>query len=464
MTAPFSPDHPDSHSDLARRAIFLTLAAVFLALCIADNGGRYSVWGMIWLSLAIASSLGAYFRRAWPDSLDSRRLLHVVLIAGSVVFAAMSTTDTESPVWVFPLLLAVYAAIAVFLCRVARGPLIKKSLFPLLLICQAAFGVVAIQQAHQQELDGRKYPFHVRNDVQTFVEESARLLTQGKNPYSVKMPNVMGRDLPFYWKGATDKSGKLPFGYPYLPLSLFWSLPGYWLGDPRLMHVLAFIGAAGFLAYARPSTTSKLAATLFLLFPSSLFVLAMSWTEPVAVFFLAATVFCAFRAPKWLFLTLGCLIASKQYTFFLLFLLPLLVPEKEKRRPVFWQAVGVALALSLPMALWDWAGFSRSVIEFQFKQPFRTDSLSYLAALWHSGGPQLSPLFGFAALGIALFWALKHAPRNVSGWCAAGAIAYLGFFAFNKQAFANYYFWLFSLLIAAIAIALPSDRESNNSI
>ncbi|HEX8463247.1 MAG TPA: hypothetical protein VF627_01395, partial [Abditibacterium sp.] len=350
MTALFANSDSDSRPELARAAIFWTISAVFLALAIASNGGRYSVAGMIWLCLAIASAIGAYFGRARIDSPNFRSILNTVLVAGSIIFATMATTDAKSPGWMFAALAATYAAIALLLSRIARGSAIKKWLFPLLLVFQAGFGVVSVQQAHQQERDSRRFPFHVRNDVQIFIEESARLLSAGKNPYSVKMPNVMGADLPFYYQGATDKDGNLPFGYPYLPLSLFWSLPGYWLGDPRLMHVAALIGAAGLLAYARPSTTSQLAATLFLLFPSSVFVLIMSWIEPVAIFFLAATVFCAFRAPKWLFLALGCLLASKQYIVFLLPLLPLLVPEKEKRGPLFWRAISVAVAVSLPMA------------------------------------------------------------------------------------------------------------------
>jgi hypothetical protein len=91
---------------------------------------------------------------------------------------------------------------------------------------------------------------------------------------------------------------------------------GVLLGDHRFAHVIALLGAAFFLGYARPSPTSKLAATLLALFPSSPLMLLMSWTEPIPIFFLTASLFCAFRAPRWLFLALGGLFAPNSTPFF----------------------------------------------------------------------------------------------------------------------------------------------------
>ncbi len=451
-----------SASHVARRAIFWTISAVFLALAIGANDGRYSGVGMAWLSISIASAIAGVFAPSLlPQLPDTRRALNYALGAGIVIFAALSLVPPKSAhFWPsFAGCLALSALCAAILVRLSHWPLLGRTLLPAFLVIQTIVGVSTVSGGHDAERNSPRFPFQVRNDVQVFAREAARLLTEGKNPYSVRMPNVMGADLPFYAAGATGKDGKLPFGYPYLPLSALFSLPFYWLGDFRYAHVFALIGAACFLAYARPSSTSKLAATLFLLFPSTTFVLLMSWIEPVVLFFLGATVFCYFRAPKWLFLALGCLLASKQYAFFVLALLPLLVPEKQQWRALLWKSVGVALLISLPMALWDVAGFYRSVVEIQFKQPFRADSLSYLVTVLRAGGPQLSPLCGFAALFAGLFLAAKRAPRDAAHWCSASAVAYLGFFALNKQAFANYYFWPFGLLVAAVAVALPSEPD-----
>lgn len=433
----------------------MTLAAFFLALAVGDNEGKYSPLGVLWLSLAIGAAILAVFAPVFVP--DSRRALNFTLGAAATIFAALWLRPDDGAPWIaFGVSLLGCALGAAMVARLSRFPLFGRALFPLFLLLNAFMGVSTIAKARHFEQSSPRLRYQVRNDVQIFAQEAARLLSSGKNPYSVRMPNVMGKDMPYYWAGATGKDGKLAFGYPYLPLSAYFSLPGYWLGDFRFAHVFALLGAAWFLAYARPSSTSKLAATLFLLFPPTTFVLLMSWTEPVALFFLGATLWCHFRAPRWLFLALGCLVASKQYTVFLLALLPLLVPEKEKWRPLVWQSLSVAAVLTLPLVLWDVAGFSRSAIEMQFKQPFRTDSLSYLVTILNAGGPQLSPLFGFAALGGAIIWSLKSAPRSAASWCGAGALAYLGFFALNKQAFANYYCWVFGLLAAGVAVALPA--------
>ncbi len=456
-----TPSDSLTPSNTPRRAIWWTLAAIFLALAIGSNDGRYSGAGMIWLSLAIAgASAGVFAPSLLSRFPDSRGALNFVLGAGAVIFAALSLASGEGAFWAtFLGCLALCAVCAAILMRLSRLASLRRALFPLLVAAQAIIGVSVIHGGRAVEQNSTRMRFQVRNDVQIFAQEAARSLNAGKNPYSIRMPNVMGADLPFYAAGATGKDGKLPFGYPYLPLSALFSLPFYWLGDFRFAHVFALIGAAAFLAYARPSSTSKLAATLFLLFPSTPFVLLMSWIEPVVLFFLGATIFCRFRAPQWLFVALGCLIASKQYAFFVLALLPLLVSEKEKWQTLLAKSVGVALLVTLPLALWDVAGFYSSVVEIQFKQPFRADSLSYLVTVLRAGGPQLSPIFGFLALLLSLFFAAKRSPRGAAHWCGASALAYLGFFALNKQAFANYYFWPFGLLIAAVAVALPGEKE-----
>ncbi|HEX9997680.1 MAG TPA: hypothetical protein VGB45_11080 [Abditibacterium sp.] len=455
---------PKISSDAAQRALLWTLGAVFLAVCVHSNGGRYSPEGMICLSLAIAAII---FASLAPREMafDSRRVLNTVLAASATFFAAfwiVPDSETGRPLAIVGSLVGC-ALVAAILARLAKWPLLRKTLFPIFLILQLVLGASTIFKAGQWEKNSSELKFHVSNDVQIFNEEAARLLLSGQNPYSVRMPNVMGADYPFYPPNVTGADGRLPFGYVYMPLSALWSLPGHLIGDFRYTHLIAVLGAALFLAYARPSVTSQLAATVFLLFPSALFVLVMSWTEPIAVFFLAATLFCFYRAPKWLFLSLGCLICAKQYTVFLLPILPLLVPQREKLWPLIGKSVAVALILTLPMAVWDIDGFFRSAVQMQFKQPFRHDSLSYLVTVLKWGGPQLSPILGFAALLVGLVWSVKKMPRVASSWCGAGALAFLGFFALNKQAFANYYFWVFGLLIAAVAVALPpEDHHEEN--
>lgn len=448
-------------SSSTRRTLCWALSAFFLALAVRANDGAYSPWGMVGLTIAMGCAfVGAFLREEVLGGLpDAPHVLNRVLAACSVFFGAFwLMPDGLEPRWgAYGGALVVCALIAGVLTRLTRMKLVRKLLFPSFLVLQTLFGVSTILKAKEYERTSPEVKFQMQNDVQAFEIEAAQALLAGRNPYSLHMPNVIGADLPYYPAGATDKKGRLPFGYPYLPLSLLFILPAHLLGDFRFAHVLALTGTAFFLAYARPSVTSQLAATVFGLFPCALLVLVMSWIEPVLLFFLGATLFCALRAPRWLPLALGCLVASKQYTVFLLVLLPLLVPDNVTRRRVLWQALGVAALLTLPLALWDAESFYRSVIATQFKQPFRDDALSYLVAIRRLGGPTLTPLLAFVSMIGVLWWGATRAQRGAAQWCGIGALAYLGFFAFNKQAFVNYYFWAFALLLAAVAVALPAS-------
>src|SRR6185436_14418094 len=106
-------------------------------------------------------------------------------------------------------------------------------------------------------------------------------------------------------------------------------------------------------------------------------------------------------------------------------------------------AGGVALAITLPFFLWDPRAFYRAVVAFQFLQPFRLDALSFLVWIHHSY-PQfaIERWAPFVSVLPAIAFALWRCPRTPAGFAAAVTLVYLTFFAFNKQAFANYYFFV----------------------
>jgi hypothetical protein len=122
-------------------------------------------------------------------------------------------------------------------------------------------------------------------------------------------------------------------------------------------------------------------------------------------------------------------------------------------------AVLVAAIVTLPFAVWNWPGFYRSLVELQFLQPFRDDALSYLA--WFELGevPGIA-VVGFALLvpaGALIAW---RAARTPAGFATAAGFAYLMLFAFNKQAFANYYYFVIGALCCAVAATQPGDPDS----
>jgi hypothetical protein len=181
-------------------------------------------------------------------------------------------------------------------------------------------------------------------------------------------------------------------------------------------------------------------------------------------------------APELLGLSLGLLFAAKQYTILavpLSFLLlpPFPLPPKRRWRDCFrllWPALLVAGAVTLPFVLWNPQAFWKSVVTVQQLGPFRWDALTYLVWYGLRGHPWVAqPSVAFLcttfAVLIALGLALWRAPRTPLGFAAALALAALVFFAFNKQAFANYYFFVIGALCCAIASCGPPANSGAHS-
>jgi hypothetical protein len=160
---------------------------------------------------------------------------------------------------------------------------------------------------------------------------------------------------------------------------------------------------------------------------------------------------------------LGVLLASKLYMPFAVFLTPLLLGGRLRDLPaVLLRAALTGGAISLPLILWDLPAFMNSAVTLQFRQPFRWDSLSYLA-WWISGRQDAaavpSSAWAFVAMFVATALCLWRSPRSPGGFPFGIAVVYMAFFAFNKQAFLNYY----SLVIGAACCAIATFDASSAS-
>lgn len=327
-------------------------------------------------------------------------------------------------------------------------------------------------------------------DVCLFQRESAAALLAGRNPYAITFADPYPADANVYGPGLSV-GGRLQFGYPYPPLPLLMILPAHALGDFRFAQWAALGIAGAFIAIAKgrsrdckgavdPTTECPLphgrgsfnrrdradsswgvpVAALLLFSPSTFFVLEAGWIEPLCVLFLAATVFFGSRvgvrswAAMGLVISLGLLIASKQYMVLVLPLIGLLPAGSRCDRWVrLISALAIAAAASLPLALWNLPAFLHSVVWLQFGQPFRPDSLSLPAMLWAVARVQAPAWLAFVAAGgvaACCRWAL---PRSAGNFALAAGATLIVFFAFNKQAFCNYYFLVLGCLAAALGAA-----------
>jgi hypothetical protein len=165
---------------------------------------------------------------------------------------------------------------------------------------------------------------------------------------------------------------------------------------------------------------------------------------------------------------LGLLLVCKQYMIFAVPAAWLLAPAVEpgKRRRIAVETIAVGAAVSLPFAAVAGVRFWRSVVVWQFHQPFRLDALSYPALLanafphWSSTHhiAQLAPVAGFLAGAAALAICLKKLPRTPAGFAACIGLTLVAFFAFNKQAFCNYYYFVIAAFCTAIAASSAQPK------
>ncbi len=358
---------------------------------------------------------------AFVDVTVFRAFLPFILLMTVCALVAMSAVGGRSPLGVFagPLLVIAFAMAGIWLVSVDSRPQI---------------------------------------DVHIMHHDSTTALMRGENPYRLTFPNIYKEDPATLYGHEVANRERLLVGFAYPPLSLLISTVGQAIWDYRAANVMALAIAAGLMLMARPGSRAIAAAAVLLLTPRIFFVIELGWTEPLVVmmFVLLATTAC--RWPKITPWTLGLFLAIKQYAVLTLPALWLIRPDRRKYLGALLIGFGLALAITLPFFLWDPSAFTRSAILMQFRQPLRADALSYLALVKRDYGIELPSLIGFAAAGVGAFIGLLCCPRTAGGFAAAVALEMMMFFAFNKQAFCNYYFLVIGIMCCCSAMTASAEQ------
>ncbi len=444
------------HSDPWLSATLLVVSIATLGRAMQVGDGILKDGAFPWFALGFASCIGAVLLPARGRISYGRIELITALAAVLVCQVGQMLARTpfnevlDESQWFSQYRWGIVgAALFCTSALLARG-WIRHIAFSALLLTHVLLGASIIRASPEPHQD----------DVFIFQRDSARALARGQNPYAITFPNVIGRE--WYGEGVSV-NGTLQFGYPYMPLSLFLSLPGHLLGgDYRYAQVLATTLAAALIAYTKPSVISFAAVAILLFQPRGMYIVERGWSDPFVVLTLAATVFCAVRLPRLMPWALGLFLASKQYAPFALGAAILLVGE-----PLSWRRAGVmfgksaiaAMVVTLPLALWDFADFWKSAVVLQFHQIYRWDSLSFVA-WWMDGNRVLPrwalllPAIAFVLSMVAVLWRCQ---RTAAGFAAGTALVLFSFFAFNKQAFGNYYYVVIGAMCCAIAAAVPEN-------
>jgi hypothetical protein len=437
---------------------YLAAAAIALGHAIQINYGFYDPAALAWLTAALVCSAAAVVRRTPAREHDATvRALLLIGIAwqlwslGHVPPAMYLQTHRLRPFNVWCAAEAVIVAAGLLPIRWVR-----LTWFPLFLAVSAGLGLWTLHFSPSPHID-----------VVTVTNAALRALSKGHSPYAISFSNIYGENSSFYSAG-TVVNGRVLFGYPYPPVSLLLSLPGYLLGDYRYASLAALLGTAVAIACAIPSRESKLAAALFLTTPRIFFVLEQGWSEPMSVLLVALTAFVMVRRPAAVAPLAGAAIASKQY------LVVALVPlfhYLRARSPSPWRsaviAIATAAAVTLPFLVWSPRPFVNAVLLLQAREPFRTDSLSYLTWLWTRGWGESSFVWTIAAMLASLAIVAVRGTGSPGSFAASLAFTTLSTFAFGRKAFCNYYFFVIGALCCAIACWAPTpvimaNKERNS--
>jgi hypothetical protein len=433
------------HERVSVQSAILIFAAGALALSVHQNNGMQSPPAILLLAISCLATLAALFARRSTIPWEAVEWLLFLMILAEV--ASVTEGIFRLPfTGVGPSQLSLLCAMTV-----AAGALAALVIFAKERISKFAFVLLTVVVLGMGAWVLRFMPVPPI-DVFIFQNDSIAALLNGRNPYAITFPDPYSPDASAaYYGPGVSVDGRLMFGYPYTPLPLLLTVPGYLLGDVRYVEWASMLATAILIALAGRDRLHRGIAAMLLVTPQMPHVLSQSWVEPISLMLLAWVYYCSRRWAKALPYVVAMLLVSKQYMAVVLPLAWLASGQpwtRERLQRFAVPFVVTAAVLTLPLMLWDWGAFTQSAVLLQIRQPYRHDSLSFLAwAMPQNPNAWLWLPFAMAvgALGL-VFWRTRSDRVSFS---LAFSLVLLLFFAFNKQAFANYYY----LVIGGLCIA-----------
>jgi len=294
-------------------------------------------------------------------------------------------------------------------------------------------------------------------DVYTFQKAACQNLLKGIDPFGTTQANIFdARGTSRYYAPGLVADGRVQEGFQYPPLTLFWALPGFVLGDVRLSYIFAVIVSAWLLFALSPDNRGLAIVCVLLLSPLTFVVEFCSYTEPLVYMALCATIYAAVKKCWWLPIALGLFLATKQYNLFALPLIAYFVHRSEVK--AYWRLVGLSLITAavtvVPFAFWNLRALWHDMVLFNLMQPYRLDSLS-LGVLF----PWIMKIDPVLVLAFVV-WALWAGNRSAATFPAAYGVGLLLLCFFSTKAFANYYFLAAQAFFLSIA-ALSAAEDKN---
>lgn len=285
-------------------------------------------------------------------------------------------------------------------------------------------------------------------------EAAGAALLDGEDPYgeAVQFPDGS----PFAPPDA------VVIGYPYPPVTLLTYGTTAGLTDPRIVSVAAWfvvIGALAWRSLRRDRADAAFAGFLIVAStPIWLVTLYTAWTEPLQIALFAAAMWLWRRHVVWSAVLLGLALASKQY---FIVLLPLLLLMKVERRVTRLAVAGlVALVAWAPPLLVDASNYLDATVRTPLSFGFRPDTLSLPGLMAAMGIDFSMPHWLWLGM-VAVIGVVAGRMIRSRTDLTAGAALVLGVSFWTGLAFANYWFLIMGLSVAALWLgASDVNRDS----
>src|SRR3954447_23112174 len=404
----------------------LTLAAwTLIGLGISAHDGEWSPWGLAALLVAFAMLL-AVAASGQAVGVPNRRMLSLpvaVCLVAAVAHPAYRLMHVRGAGIVAVDVLAA-AAVATALATLLwsnqrRGWWLGAS-------AAAATGIVTIVVVPDPHID-----------VWYLLQQSSDGLRHGQDMYRQ------------HWQ----HSHGLQAIYPYLPWTTVLLAPFRWLTtDVRAGLLLATLVTSWQGRRLAPAAPAAL-ALLVLVHPHWTFLIDQSWTEPLVLVLLTASLLAISRGrPGLAIVALAAALACKQHV---VLLLPLfaLWPSFGLRRTL--QSAALAFVAVLPWLVWSPHQFWHDAVKANLDLGVIPRALC-IPSLLLRHDIEVGFWFTLLVLGAAYAVVLLRVRRSTSGLALGSALVLLALDLANKQSFFNHYTLPLGLLV--VALAASSDR------
>jgi hypothetical protein len=441
-------------------AIEIVGAATLLAIA-AATGPKLSRpparWVLVLASLTLIAIVGVDFSRLTLDAFDwSNRFEALAAIKNlpptfqvryeSVQIKVLART--MSPAFVLVgLAIVAYAT-----------PILPRWRYPLVVASMIVLGAWVILAWPRPKID-----------VLLIQEDACHDLLSGRSPYATDHPRIpwkRGEDAPI----TRSPAGPFMRSFPYPPMSILVTLPGYLLGDIRWSLLGASIGASILMVLIGrklglpAGNPAELAAVAVLVGPLALPMLIDAYTEPFLLLAVVGFVLARLdRSPIAEGLCLATIVGMKQYGF--LVAIPLMWSGQSSFRSLLWAGAAL-LVVNLPFLIWNPSAFKLGLIDELAQAPVRSICLpAFLEKFYRIRIPPEYAIFGFFGSTIVLVSVVYRARGHLAPSVAGAAAVVMTFFFLGRVGHLHYFHFCRNLMWLAIFLAIATiERRQKQKI